>query len=102
MYFDTRELPARDAYKLLTSKGLRPAVVPKSGGFGMMKLPFTRDKNKTVAPPKADTGAAWGRPLESQGPAQMPERCSDRKSPSPSIWISTAFEPPPATTHEPA
>ncbi len=43
-----------DAYKLLTSKGLRPAVEPKSGGFGMMKLPFTRDKNKTVAPPEAE------------------------------------------------
>ena len=40
------------AYKLLTSKGLRPAVVPKSGG-GFMRIPFMRDKNKTVTPPEA-------------------------------------------------
>jgi outer membrane protein assembly factor BamD len=40
------------AYKLLTSKGLRPAVEPKSGGNrGMFRLPFTRDKQKTVKPP---------------------------------------------------
>jgi len=38
------------AYKLLTSKGLRPAVEPKSGG-GILKLPFSRDKKKTVKPP---------------------------------------------------
>ena len=42
-----------DAYKLLTSKGLRPAVEPKSGGRGILRLPFTRDKNKTIQPPKA-------------------------------------------------
>ncbi len=41
-----------DAYKLLTSKGLRPAVEPKSGG-GLFRLPFVRDKSRTVAPPKA-------------------------------------------------
>jgi len=43
-----------DAYKLLTSKGLRPAVEPKSdGGRGLFRLPFTRDKEKTIEPPKA-------------------------------------------------
>ena len=41
-----------DAYKLLTSKGLRPAVVPKSGG-GILRIPFMRDKDKTVTPPEA-------------------------------------------------
>ncbi|MBL8773618.1 MAG: outer membrane protein assembly factor BamD [Phenylobacterium sp.] len=40
-----------DAYKLLTSKGLRPAVEPKSGGRGFMRLPFTKDKQQTVKPP---------------------------------------------------
>ncbi len=40
------------AYKLLTAKGLRPAVEPKSGG-GIFRLPFTRDKTKTVKPPVA-------------------------------------------------
>src|SRR5262245_43631428 len=38
------------AYKLLTSKGLRPAIEPKSGN-GMFRLPFTKDKAKTVKPP---------------------------------------------------
>ena len=42
-----------DAYKLLTSKGLRPAVEPKAGGRGGFRLPFTRDKEKTIEPPKA-------------------------------------------------
>jgi outer membrane protein assembly factor BamD len=42
-----------DAYKLLTSKGLRPAVEPKAGGRGILRLPFTRDKGKTIEPPKA-------------------------------------------------
>ena len=45
------------AYRLLTSKGLRPAIEPKSGG-GMFRLPFTKDKAKTVKPPVvADAGA---------------------------------------------
>jgi outer membrane protein assembly factor BamD len=42
-----------DAYKLLTSKGLRPAVEPKQGGRrGILGLPFGRDKDKTVKPPE--------------------------------------------------
>ena len=39
------------AHKLLTSKGLRPAVEPKSGG-GVLRLPFTKDKTKTAKPPE--------------------------------------------------
>jgi outer membrane protein assembly factor BamD len=43
-----------DAYKLLTSKGLKPAVEPKSDGArGILRLPFRRDKDKTVKPPQA-------------------------------------------------
>ena len=42
-----------DAYRLLTSKGLKPAVEPKAGGRGMFRLPFTKDKGKTVEPPEA-------------------------------------------------
>jgi outer membrane protein assembly factor BamD len=38
------------AYKLLTSKGLRPAVEPKAGG-GLFKMPFVKDKSKTAKPP---------------------------------------------------
>jgi len=43
-----------DAYKLLTSKGLRPAVEPKAGGRGFIRLPFTKDKRQTVRPPVAE------------------------------------------------
>ena len=39
------------AYRLLTSKGLRPAVEPKAGGVMGIKLPFTRDKARTAKPP---------------------------------------------------
>jgi outer membrane protein assembly factor BamD len=48
-----------DAYKLLTSKGLRPAQAPKGGAGGsMFHLPFHRDKAKTLKPPEAaDTPA---------------------------------------------
>jgi outer membrane protein assembly factor BamD len=42
-----------DAYKLLTSKGLRPAVEPKGGGRGFMRLPFRKNKDQTVKPPQA-------------------------------------------------
>src|SRR5204862_91314 len=46
-----------DAYKLLTSKGLRPAVEPKSGG-GLIKIPFRKNKNQTVPPPNSGTATA--------------------------------------------
>nr|WP_165837283.1 outer membrane protein assembly factor BamD [Phenylobacterium hankyongense] len=41
-----------DAYRLLTSKGLRPAVEPApTGKRGLFHMPFTRSKRSTVAPP---------------------------------------------------
>ena len=43
-----------DAYKLLTSKGLRPAVEPKANGKrGFFHVPFTKDKRETIKPPAA-------------------------------------------------
>jgi len=43
-----------DAYKLLTSNGLRPAVEPNAHGRrGLFRLPFTRDKATTIKPPAA-------------------------------------------------
>ena len=43
-----------DAYKLLTSKGLRPAVEPKAGAKrGFFHVPFRKDKRETIAPPGA-------------------------------------------------
>jgi outer membrane protein assembly factor BamD len=41
-----------DAYKLLTSKGLRPSVEPAAKGKrGLFHVPFRRDKHETIAPP---------------------------------------------------
>jgi outer membrane protein assembly factor BamD len=42
-----------DAYKLLTSKGLRPAVEPSGNKRGFFHIPFTKDKSTTVKPPAA-------------------------------------------------
>lgn len=43
-----------DAYRLLTSKGLRPATEPKGDGVrGLFRLPFRKDKTETVRPPVA-------------------------------------------------
>jgi outer membrane protein assembly factor BamD len=43
-----------DAYKLLTSKGYRPAVEPNtSGRRGLMHIPFIHRKGTTIAPPVA-------------------------------------------------
>jgi len=48
-----------DAYKLLTSKGLRPAVEPSAGGKkGFFHIPFTKDKSTTVKPPAAGMSPA--------------------------------------------
>jgi outer membrane protein assembly factor BamD len=44
----------RDAYALLTSKGLRPAEAPEGRAehHGLLsRLPFTKDKTRTVKPP---------------------------------------------------
>jgi outer membrane protein assembly factor BamD len=47
----------RDAYRLLTDKGLRPAVEPSgaaSRGGILSHLPFTKNKAATVKPPQTD------------------------------------------------
>lgn len=52
----------RDAYKLLTDKGLRPATEPLGSSRGgiLSHLPFTKDKSRTVKPPAAaDTPASF-------------------------------------------
>lgn len=42
----------RDAYRLLTDRGLRPAVEPSGGGKrGLLRLPFRKDKGQTIKPP---------------------------------------------------
>jgi len=43
-----------DAHRLLTSRGLKPAVEPKAGGNrGLFRIPFRRNKDQTVKPPQA-------------------------------------------------
>ncbi len=43
-----------DAYRLLSSKGLRPAVIPAvSSRRSVFHVPMTKDKARTVAPPPA-------------------------------------------------
>ena len=49
------------AYKLLTSKGLRPAIEPKAGG-GLFKMPFVKDKSKTAKPPTTVAEAGSTKP----------------------------------------
>jgi outer membrane protein assembly factor BamD len=46
-----------EAYRLLTSKGLRPATAPKKGGFLRVPIPFRKDKDKTIRPPEAANAA---------------------------------------------
>ena len=47
----------REAYQLLTSKGLKPEVEPTAGKRGMFHIPFTKDKSTTVKPPGAKASA---------------------------------------------
>ena len=48
----------RDAYRLLTSKGLRPAVTPGGAQSPLPRfLPFGRHKETTVAPPAVDVAS---------------------------------------------
>ncbi len=50
----------RDAYKLLTDKGLRPAVEPQRSERRSLvsHLPFVKDKDATIKPPAADAAPA--------------------------------------------
>ncbi len=48
----------RDAYRLLTSRGLRPAVTPGGAQSALPRfLPFGRHKETTVAPPAVDVAS---------------------------------------------
>jgi len=52
-----------DAYKLLTSKGHRPAVEPKAGGArGLLRIPFIKNKSTTPPPPAEATPEAAAAP----------------------------------------
>jgi outer membrane protein assembly factor BamD len=52
-----------EAYKLLTSKGYRPAVEPKPGARrGILHIPFIQKRGKAVAPPAVTTTAQSATP----------------------------------------
>ena len=68
----------RDAYKLLTDKGLRPAVEPQRSERRSLvsHLPFVKDKDATIKPPAADdapAAEAQARPEAASAPAAEPE-----------------------------
>ena len=57
----------RDAYRLLTSRGLRPAVTPGGGQSALPGfLPFGRHKETTVAPPAVDVASDGAQPPSDQ------------------------------------
>lgn len=74
----------RDAYKLLTSKGLRPALTPTGSGATLPRLPFLphhKDSGVNMAPPPVEEDKA------------LQEAQSSTAAPSPPGSAS----PPPAT-----
>jgi len=47
----------REAYRLLTSKGLRPVIPPSTDGKGVRKIPFFGHNKREIAPPPVDVSA---------------------------------------------
>ncbi|MGI8841130.1 MAG: outer membrane protein assembly factor BamD [Caulobacteraceae bacterium] len=61
----------RDAYRLLTSRGLRPAVTPGGGQSALPRfLPFGKHKDTTVAPPAVDVASNGASPAPVDQPAK--------------------------------
>jgi outer membrane protein assembly factor BamD len=94
-----------DAYKLLTSKGLRPAVEPTTKGKrGLLRLPFRRDKDTTIKPPAASSAPAQttaqaatpdaAAPTTDQSQANAPQaNATDRAQPPPKKKKRSLFHP---------
>lgn len=63
----------RDAYRLLTSRGLRPAVEPDQSKSRSLvsHLPFVKDKETTIRPP-SDAPAAAAAPEAAETPSAEP------------------------------
>ncbi len=55
-----------EAYKLLTSKGLKPAVVPSSKKHGFIPIPFRKNKGETVKPPQAVSAGTAAAPASAE------------------------------------
>jgi outer membrane protein assembly factor BamD len=71
-----------DAYKLLTSKGLRPAVEPTGGGpHSLFHIPFTKSKQTTFAPPGSDAAKAAPAATEAKpAPAEQSDPPKKKRS----------------------
>jgi outer membrane protein assembly factor BamD len=99
------------AYKLLTSKGLRPATAPKGRGRGsLFHLPFHKDKRQTIRPPMeavaqpvAAADAAAGAPATDAGTPPAAAATSTEAAAPPEAPAATTASPaaqaaaPPAT-----
>ena len=67
----------RDAYRLLTDKGLRPATEPTLGtgrGGVLTHLPFVKDKAKTAKPPASPDTPAEALSPAADKPAAKPKK----------------------------
>ena len=74
----------RDAYNLLTDKGLRPAVEPAQSKKPSLvsRLPFVKDKDATIRPPAADAAPAEVPAAESPPALETPPTASN-ETPAP-------------------
>jgi outer membrane protein assembly factor BamD len=79
----------RDAYKLLTDKGLRPAVEPhrEERRSLVSRLPFVKDKDATIKPPAGDQGPApaaeTAAPTLQAPPAEAEKPAAEEAKPAP-------------------
>ena len=75
----------RDAYKLLTSKGLSPALPPQEGVAGTGRLPFIGHEKPKIAPPPVEEAGAT---VVAQGGAlPPPSRSKPAKPPKKNDFV---------------
>ncbi|MDQ0462278.1 outer membrane protein assembly factor BamD [Caulobacter ginsengisoli] len=73
-----------DAYKLLTSKGLQPAIEPRTPGSKKSFLQrLTRDKGATLAPPASDSSTDTAAPDQTSATLQAPPADAAPAAPPP-------------------
>jgi outer membrane protein assembly factor BamD len=83
-----------DAYRLLTSKGLKPAVEPSGGGKrGFFRIPFVKDKGATVKPP-----AAGMSPAQAMAPQKTAADAAPATEPTATVTKDTKDESAAKTT----
>jgi outer membrane protein assembly factor BamD len=83
-----------DAYKLLTARGLRPAVEPKDGGKrGLFHIPFRRSKTQTLSPPAAGFSPAATEPKPAEAPKVEPAPAQPTAEAAPTTEAQPAAAP---------